>query len=192
VSSRCLRWLSPDVQETIVSAPVIANTRALIRLLLVVLLYVLAFLQARQRDDRRGAPERAVMILGASALTIAVITTEIQSYWEVQALRGDDTSLAREAMLSARVGAYAAVAIALGFAGQYVPIRTFAIALFGLTLAKVVPRRSRDACRHLPHRRLPCGRHGAAVRVVPISARPELVVGFVPSSTFDVITSSIG
>ena len=133
-----LRWLSPDVQETIVTAPVIANTRALSGLLLVVLLYALAFLQARQREDAAWtAPERAVMILGASALTIAVITTEIRSYWAVQALRGEDTYLAREAMLSAAWALYAAVAIAVGIRRQYVPIRYFAIALFGLTLAKV-------------------------------------------------------
>jgi len=133
-----VRWLSPDVQQTIVSASAIVNTRAMSGLLLVALLYVLAFLQARQREDLEwSAPERAVMILGASALTIAVITTEIQSYWEVQALRGDDTSLAREAMLSTAWALYAAAAIAIGIRRQYAPIRYFAIALFGITVAKV-------------------------------------------------------
>jgi hypothetical protein len=133
-----LRWLSPDVQETIVTAAVLANTRALSGLLLVFLLYALAFLQARQHEHTAWTgPERAAMILGASALTIAVITTEIQSYWAVQAVRGEDTSLAREAMLSAAWALYAAVAIAVGIRRRYVPIRYFAIALFGITLAKV-------------------------------------------------------
>ena len=95
-------------------------------------------LHGRHQDDAGwGAPERAVMILGASALTIAIITTEIWSYWAVQALRGDATEVAREAMLSAAWALYAAVAIAIGIRRQYAPIRYFAIALFGITVAKV-------------------------------------------------------
>ena len=133
-----LRWLSPDVQETVVSAAVLANTRAVSGLLLVVLLYLLARLQVRQREDPSwGRLERAVMILGASALTIAVITTEIRAYWAVQALSGDTTDVAREAMLSAAWALYAAGAIAVGIRRHYAPIRYFAIALFGITVAKV-------------------------------------------------------
>ena len=134
----CLRWLSPDVQETVVSESVLVNTRAVSGLLLVALLYVLAVLHARQREDSGwGAPERAVMILGASALTIAVMTTEIRAYWAVEALRGEATVVAREAMMSAAWALYAAVAIAVGIRRRYAPIRYFSIALFAITVAKV-------------------------------------------------------
>jgi uncharacterized membrane protein len=133
-----IRWMAPDVQATAVSAPPLLNSRTLPAVAIIALLYLLAWLtRGAPRDEPYARRERAVALLGASALTVAVISKEIIEYWAIRSLRDGVVSVARESMLSAAWAVYAAVAIAAGIRRRYAPIRYFAIALFALTLLKV-------------------------------------------------------
>jgi predicted membrane protein DUF2339 len=123
-----LRWAQPDIQQTTTSVTLLLNARALTGAYLVSLLYFAAWRSTRL--------ERAVLTIAASIVTVIIISMEIVSFWT---LRSDsaDAPVAREMMLSASWVAYAAVVVALGIRRKYAPIRYFAIALFGVALAKV-------------------------------------------------------
>jgi uncharacterized membrane protein len=133
-----VRWFGADVQETTMGHVAVANPRALTGIYIIALLYGAAWLQ--RRDDgaavAKRAHERAVILVAASALTLFVISLEITSFWAVRP-EAADAYLARELMLSAAWALYAGVLVAIGIRQRYAPIRYFAIALFGLTLAKV-------------------------------------------------------
>jgi hypothetical protein len=133
-----LRWAAPDVQRAGALAVPVLNARALSGLLLVGLFYALALFAGPAADRDRGRRiERAAFFVWASALTVAVISREIDAFWAARAAAGAVTDIVRQAMLSAAWALYAAVAIAVGIRRRYRPIRYFAIALFGITLAKV-------------------------------------------------------
>jgi len=138
VALAALRWLQQDIQETSTGHVVVANARALSGLYMVGMLYAIAWIQRRADDAAavRRAQERAVALVAASALTVFVITTEITSFWAVRR-EAANAYVARELMLSAAWAAYAGVLVGIGIRRRYAPIRYFAIALFGLTLAKV-------------------------------------------------------
>lgn len=133
-----VRWLGADVQETTTAHVVVANARAATGIYLIGLLYLVAWLQRREEGaaTEPRKQERAVVLVAASALTLFVISTEITSFWAVRA-DAADAYLARELMLSAAWALYAAILVVVGIRRRYAPIRYFAIALFGLTLAKV-------------------------------------------------------
>jgi uncharacterized membrane protein len=132
------RWFQPDVQEVIVGQTAVANSRALAGMFVVALLYVVALFQRAEPESRPTTlHERAGVLIAASALTVAVMSKEIWSYWEAQITAGEEAYVARELMLSAAWAAYAALLVVVGIRLRYAPIRYFAIALFGLTLAKV-------------------------------------------------------
>lgn len=134
-----IRWAAPDVQRADAAAALVFNQRALSGLLLVAVFYALALFEGRGADrDREGRVERAALFVWASIVTLAVISREIDVYWSIRAAAGEVTDVVRQAMLSAAWAVYAAVAIAVGIRRHYRPIRYFAIALFGLTLAKVL------------------------------------------------------
>jgi uncharacterized membrane protein len=65
-------------------------------------------------------------------VTLVLLTSEIYAYWAVREGR-----FARELMISATWGIYAAVLIVIGLRKDYAPIRYFAIALLALTIIKV-------------------------------------------------------
>lgn len=134
-----VRWAAPDVQHAEVAAALVVNQRALSGLLLVALFYALALFEgARADEDTSWRIERAALFVWASVLTVVVISREIDVYWSLRAVAGEGTDVIRQAMLSAAWAIYAAVAISVGIRRRYPPIRYFAIALFGLTLAKVL------------------------------------------------------
>jgi uncharacterized membrane protein len=102
-------------------------------------LYVEAWLLAGVRRESGGGAtfERAIVLVGASALTVFLVSAEISSYWARPFGGGAEAPFARSLMLSASWAAYAGALIAIGMRRHYAPIRYFAIALFGLTLIKV-------------------------------------------------------
>src|SRR5262249_6137481 len=96
------RWLRPDLQETSTAFVPLLNARALSALFVIGTFYVIAWIQ-RSDDDRRravGRRERAAALVGASALTVVLISREIGSFWELRETTAPQASLARELMLS--------------------------------------------------------------------------------------------
>jgi uncharacterized membrane protein len=135
-----VRWLSPDVQSTTITFVPVMNPRALSGLFIVGLLYLMAAIERRHPETATPwiAFERPVLLLAASAMTVAVITTEIRGYWAIQEARGVSVYLVREMMLSVAWAAYAAGTITVGIARNVAPLRYFAIVLFGVTVVKVL------------------------------------------------------
>jgi len=132
-----LRWAQPDIQQTTLSYQVLLNARALTGIYLIALLYLAAWMTTGYADASRArAQERASLIIGASVLTVIVISTEIISFWQLRTARAD-AYVAREMMLSASWVLYAAALVVLGMRRKYAPIRYFAIVLFGIALMKV-------------------------------------------------------
>jgi len=85
--------------------------------------------------SRRHDQERAALLVGASLVTLTVLSTEIMSFWTLRGTAADD--VAREMMLSASWVMYAALLVLVGMRRKYVPIRYFAMALFGVSLLKI-------------------------------------------------------
>lgn len=134
-----VRWLRPDLQETSTAFVPLLNARALSGLFVIGVLYAIAWVQRGERDAQRVARrrERAAVLVGASALTLMLISAEIVSYWQVRETTAPQAELARQVMLSAAWAAYAALLIVVGMRRHYAPIRYFAIVLFALTVGKV-------------------------------------------------------
>ena len=126
------RWLQPDIQETTTSFVVLANARALTGLAIVAAFYLAAWIGPRSRHRDQ---ERAALLVGASLVTLTVLSTEIMSFWTLRGTAADD--VARQMMLSASWVMYAAVLVLVGMRRKYVPIRYFAMALFGVSLLKI-------------------------------------------------------
>ena len=126
------RWLQPDIQQTTTSFVVLANARALTGLAIVAALYLAAWVAPR---SGRREQERAALLIGASLVTLAVLSTEIGSFWTLRGTAADD--VAREMMLSASWVMYAALLVLAGMRTKYAPIRYFAMALFGVSLLKI-------------------------------------------------------
>ena len=126
------RWLQPDIQETTTSFVVLVNARALTGLAIVAAFYLAAWVAPR---SGRRDQERAALLVGASLVTLAVLSTEIVSFWTLRGTAADD--VAREMMLSASWVMYAALLVLVGMRTKYAPIRYFAMALFGVSLLKI-------------------------------------------------------
>ena len=121
---------------------VLANQRAALGFFIVGILGLVAWLHARTApgavDYRRQGV--AVGIVGANALMLVTVSTEIQALWELRGATARFASSAefvRQMMLSATWGAYAAGLTALGIRRQYAPLRYLAIVLFAITVLKV-------------------------------------------------------
>ena len=99
------RWGQADIQQTTTAYVVLLNARALTGLYLVALLYLSAW--------RATAQERAVFIVGASVMTVIVMSTEIISFWSIGS-ENADALVAREMMLSASWVGYAALLVVVG------------------------------------------------------------------------------
>jgi uncharacterized membrane protein len=88
-------------------------------------------------DEWTWRVQRTILLLGASLLTVALVSFEITAYWRARPESAVDAVLSSQLMLSAWWAAYAALLIAMGMRYAYVPIRYFAIGLFAVTLLKV-------------------------------------------------------
>jgi uncharacterized membrane protein len=132
------RWLdaAAPVRDDFV---VFLNARALAGGLVIVLLYVAAWRLRPPLGEGDGSEqlERAALLVAASALTVLLLSLEIDGFFAARGDAAGDSELPRQLLLSASWAAYAGLTVAAGMRYGYPPIRYFAIGLFGLTLAKV-------------------------------------------------------
>lgn len=113
------------------------NPRALAALLVLGLLGWLAVrMQSDEAPEVRGGPRDAVIVL-TNLLALVLVSAEIHGFFQQRAA-GTEASLAEQLTLSVSWALYAVVLIAVGISRQYVPARYFAIALFGITVFKVL------------------------------------------------------
>ena len=115
---------------------ILANSRTACGLLIVTLLYVLAWIhRVKHHDGLSPTP----FVLTANVVTLLLLTTEISAYWQLRELvePGSAGHLGRELMLSVSWALYATALIVIGLRGSYAPIRYLAMAVFGVTIVKV-------------------------------------------------------
>ena len=123
--------------------PVI-NARAFAAALVIALLAALAW---RLRGEPPAAPGAGdAVIVVANILGVALVSSEVQGYFDQRALDGDllgesglviAATFAERAALSVSWALYALALVAIGIRRHYAPARYFGIALFALTLVKV-------------------------------------------------------
>ncbi len=123
------------------------NPRALASVLVIGLLGWLAW---RMRDDAEGEVRgraRDAVIVVANLLAVLFLSAEIHAFFAGRAvdatlegagMAAASAGLAEQLTLSVTWALYAVVLIAIGIRKKYAPARYFAIALFGLTVAKVL------------------------------------------------------
>ena len=132
-------WLQSIPPEREGPFMLLLNARALAGLSVIGLLYLVGSAQKAAAGEEGNAPyERAVVLVGAHALTVVWLSLEITSFWEARGATTIGADFGREVTLSSIWAIYAAALIAVGMRRHYAPIRYFAMALFGLTLLKVV------------------------------------------------------
>ena len=112
----------------------------------------MAWLAARLKHTQEGLDEslgRHVLIVGAHMLVIGWLSAEISQLFGERAYASTaaglpaaaaSAELARQVALSVAWALYAVGLVAVGFQRQYAPARYLAIALFGLTIVKVVTK----------------------------------------------------
>ncbi|HTK28344.1 MAG TPA: DUF2339 domain-containing protein [Vicinamibacterales bacterium] len=132
------RLLAMQFGEPSLDQTPFANRRALCGLFVVALAYLIGFAYRRSRlaDSERV---RTVFVMLANALTVTMLTSEVNGYWQVRALdpSAPDSRLARGMMLSIVWAAYGLALVVVGLKRRYAAVRYFAIALFVLTIGKV-------------------------------------------------------
>ncbi len=123
------------------------NPRALASVLIIGLLGWLAW---RMRDDTEGEVRgraRDAVIVAGNLLAVLFLSAEIHAFFAGRAVDATlegagmaavSAGLAEQLTLSVTWALYAVVLIAIGIRKKYAPARYFAIALFGLTVAKVL------------------------------------------------------
>ncbi len=127
----------------------ILNTRTLAAALVV---GAMAWLAARVREEPAhlgGAATRHALILGAHVLAIGWVSAEISLIFGERAYASSAVDLpagvaraelAEQVALSVAWALYAVGLVAAGFRRRYAPARYLAIALFGLTIVKVMTK----------------------------------------------------
>jgi uncharacterized membrane protein len=132
------RWLTLSVPATPAVFHLLTNEPFLVGLWLTVLLYAAAWIHARAPLTLPARDQSiAALLLSASALTVMLVTLEVDAYWRQAGAVSPDATFARGMSLSVLWALYAGILIAIGIKRRYAPIRYFAIALFGLTIGKV-------------------------------------------------------
>jgi uncharacterized membrane protein len=119
---------------------VVLNSRVGATLVIVGLLYLLAYIHRAAAGYLKdaGRPEIATLVVGASMITLALVTVEITSYFKVQEAEVATASLARGMSLSLAWGLYGVALVVVGIMQRYRPIRYLAILLLAMTAAKVL------------------------------------------------------
>jgi uncharacterized membrane protein len=120
---------------------VFVNARAAAALVLIVALYAVAAMRARARREpgQGGAFEVAAAVVGASVVTLGLLSGEVSAFWALreQAL-STSYEFARQLSLSVAWAGYAAALIAVGIRRRYAPLRYFGIGTFLATIIKVL------------------------------------------------------
>jgi uncharacterized membrane protein len=121
-----------------VSQLVLLNPRALAALFVVALMFVLAWAYRRApAADTAARQLRAGLIVAANLLALGVITIEIRDFWTAQS-PGRSGYLAMQVMTSLAWAVYAVVLIVVGMRRRYAPVRYLAMAVFAVTIPKVL------------------------------------------------------
>ena len=137
-----VRLLALQLAPVPTAYTVFVNQRATLGLFIVGILCLVAWLHARTDTDAVSHRRLAIAeaIVGANALVLVTLSTEIHAFWELR----EDTvrfasraELVRQMMLSATWGAYAAGLTAIGIKRRYAPVRYLAIVVFAITVLKV-------------------------------------------------------
>jgi uncharacterized membrane protein len=123
---------------TIASHRPIINSRVGAAAFIVALLYGVAALYRRYASTQLRETRVAITTatVAANALTVLLLTAEIRSYWELRERRLT-VDFARLLSVSLAWAGYAAGLILLGFRRRSSTLRYMALALFGLTVAKM-------------------------------------------------------
>ena len=118
----------------------VINARVGSTLAIVAMWYLLAIVHRRSgaRLPGQAAREIALLTVAANVLTLALVTVEISSYFEVRAHEQATADLARGMSLSLAWGLYGVALVVAGILWRYRPIRYLAIALLALTVGKVL------------------------------------------------------
>jgi uncharacterized membrane protein len=124
--------------ETLVSFTLFLNSRMAAGSFIVALLYGAAVLHRRYRDTLGDQARRSTagFVVAANALTVALLTADIYSFWEVRDQQLT-ASFARQVSISVAWAAYGMALIALGFNRRSAVLRYLALALLGITVAKL-------------------------------------------------------
>lgn len=124
------------------SVPVV-NPRALSALFVVVVFFGLARRYAGARDVSLSG-ERTLFVVVGHALALGLLTAEIDTYYRTEAWRAGvigglgEAGLARQLTLSIGWAAYAVLLVFVGIRRRDLAVRYLAIAVFAMTIAKVV------------------------------------------------------
>ena len=121
--------------DTPASFTLFFNARSLATLFVLVCGYVVAFRIAASRAPEVGRMRTTLHII-ASVLTLAWITAEIQSFWDVRE-DSPQAHLYEQMLLSLAWGLYGAVLIAIGMRRQFAPLRYIGITVIAATCLKV-------------------------------------------------------
>jgi hypothetical protein len=137
-----LRLLAIQLAPVPAAYSVFVNQRATLGLCIVGLFALVAWLHARLTPDAVSHRRLAVAtaVVGAHALMLVTLSTEIHAFWELRADTArfaSSAEFARQMMLSATWGAYAAGLTAFGIRRRYAPVRYLALVVFGITVLKV-------------------------------------------------------
>jgi uncharacterized membrane protein len=121
--------------DTPAAFTLLLNARTVATLFVLATGYLIVWRLARAGTQEVGRLRAALHVI-ASTLTLAWITAEIQSYWDV---RDDDAQahLYEQMLLSLAWGLYGAAVIALGMIRRYAPLRYIGIVVIAVTSLKV-------------------------------------------------------
>lgn len=127
------RTLQLLVTDATIADLVLLNRRAACALVVVGLLYLLAWLHHRRRAAVDYSFDIATALLTAKLVLFGLLTSEIYSYWATH----DGSNVARDMTLSIAWAVYATALVVVGLRKRYAPLRYFAFVVFGLTILKV-------------------------------------------------------
>ncbi len=133
-------FFSSGFFDTPAGFTVVMNSRVGSTLVVVALLYLMAFIHRASGGHLQGGAgtEIAVFVLGANLITVMLVTVEITSHFQLQAAEVSTALLARGMSLSLAWGLYGLVLVVAGIILRYRPIRYLAILLLAVTAAKVL------------------------------------------------------
>jgi uncharacterized membrane protein len=138
VTLATVRLIALQFPVTLASHRPIINSRVGAAAFIIALLYGVAALYRRYAHAplRETRVAIAAATVAANALTVLLITAEIRSFWELRERRLT-VEFARLLSVSLAWAGYAAGLILLGFGRRSSTLRYMALALFGLTVAKM-------------------------------------------------------
>jgi uncharacterized membrane protein len=133
------RWLGLSVPETPHAFTLVFNETFALGAWIIALMYLLSWAHARARRTSGIAYERtlAALLVGASALTVVLLTAQNASYWKIQGATLADATFAEQLALSLLWTFYGAALIVIGVWRRYAPIRHAGMTLIAITIAKV-------------------------------------------------------